>query len=113
VTADDQGEVRAMRVLVAHGSEMSGTAQIAESIGDTLREAGLEVDVRPATDVLDAPAADVRDPAAYDAVVWTADWTPTAVPGTSTTIRAWAKQVARELTASSRSGPDGRAASAC
>jgi menaquinone-dependent protoporphyrinogen IX oxidase len=56
-----------MRVLVAHGSEMRGTAKMAEAIGETLREAGLEVDVRPATDLL-APAAKVRDPA-YDAVV--------------------------------------------
>jgi len=50
-----------MRVLVAHGSKMGGTAGIAETVGETLREAGLEVEVRA--------AAEVRDVAAYDAVV--------------------------------------------
>jgi menaquinone-dependent protoporphyrinogen IX oxidase len=87
-----------MRVLVAHGSEMSGTAQLAETIGETLREAGLEVDVRPATDLL-APAAKVRDPA-YDAVVWTADWKPVIGPAAATTVRAWAARVAADLAAS-------------
>ena len=85
-----------MRVLVAHGSETSGTAQIAAAIGATLREAGLEVDVRPATDVLDAPAAQAREPA-YDAVVWTADWKP--MPGAVTSVRAWAARVAADLAA--------------
>jgi menaquinone-dependent protoporphyrinogen IX oxidase len=86
-----------MRVLVAHGSEMSGTAKMAEAIGETLREAGLEVDVRPATDLL-APAAKVRDPA-YDAVVWTADWKPVIGPAAATTVRAWAARVAADLAA--------------
>jgi menaquinone-dependent protoporphyrinogen IX oxidase len=84
-----------MRVLVAHGSEKGGTAQLAETIGETLREAGLEVDVRPATDILEAPAA-MRDPA-YDAVVWTADWKPVIGPGAATTVRAWAARVAADL----------------
>ncbi len=35
------------RVLVAYGSERGGTAGIAEVIGATLREDGLDVDVRP------------------------------------------------------------------
>jgi flavodoxin len=87
-----------MRVLVAHGSEKGGTTQLAETIGATLREAGLEVDVRPAIDILDAPTAKVRDPA-YDAVVWTADWKPVIGPGAATTVRAWAARVAADLAA--------------
>jgi hypothetical protein len=90
-----------MRVLVAHGSETSGTAQIAAAIGATLREVGLEVDVRPATDILDAPAAQVREPA-YDAVVWTADWKPITGPGAVTSVRAWAARVATDLAATTR-----------
>jgi menaquinone-dependent protoporphyrinogen IX oxidase len=87
-----------MRVLVAHGSEASGTAQIAAAIGETLREAGLEVDVRPATDILEAPVARVREPA-FDAVVWTADWKPVTGPGAVTSVRAWAARVAADLAA--------------
>lgn len=48
-------------VLVAFGSKNGGTAEIAEWIGDTLREAGLNVEVRP------APA--VGDLHSYTAVV--------------------------------------------
>jgi hypothetical protein len=77
---------------------MSGSTQMAETIGETLREAGLEVDVRPAPDILDAPAAQVRAPA-YDAVVWTADWKPVTGPGPVTSVRAWAARVAAELAA--------------
>lgn len=50
-----------MRVLVAYGSRMGGTAGIAETVGRTIAGAGLEVAVRP--------AADVRELAGYDAVV--------------------------------------------
>ena len=91
-----------MRVLVAHGSETSGTARMAEAIGATLRGAGLEVDVRPATDILDAPAAQVHEPA-YDAVVWTADWKPITGPGAVTSARAWAARVAADLAATTTS----------
>ncbi|MEW2582952.1 flavodoxin domain-containing protein [Streptomyces virginiae] len=49
------------RVLVAYGTKHGATAGIAEQIGKTLREDGLEAVVLPADDV-----ADVR---AYDAVV--------------------------------------------
>ncbi|MFJ8165832.1 flavodoxin domain-containing protein [Streptomyces sp. NPDC096136] len=49
------------RVLVAYGTEYGGTAGIAEQIGDTLREDGLDAVV--------LPAADVHDVRAYDAVV--------------------------------------------
>jgi menaquinone-dependent protoporphyrinogen oxidase len=50
-----------MRVLVAYGTKMGGTAGIAEIIGDALTDAGFQADVRAARD-----AADVGD---YDAVV--------------------------------------------
>jgi menaquinone-dependent protoporphyrinogen oxidase len=39
------------RVLVAYGSKYGSTAEIAETIGTTLRVAGLEVDVRRAREV--------------------------------------------------------------
>ena len=49
------------RVLVAHGTKHGATAEIAERIGTTLRDAGHEADV--------VPAGDVRDLEGYDAVV--------------------------------------------
>jgi menaquinone-dependent protoporphyrinogen oxidase len=51
----------AKRVVVAYGSERGGTAGIAEAIGETIRERGLAVDVRP--------AREVRDLSPYGAVV--------------------------------------------
>jgi menaquinone-dependent protoporphyrinogen oxidase len=50
-----------MPVLIAYASRHGATRGIAERIADRLRAAGSEVDVRP--------AAEVRDVAAYDAVV--------------------------------------------
>lgn len=50
-----------MRVLVAYGTKMGGTAGIAEIVGDALTDAGFQVDVRA--------AADAADVGAYDAVV--------------------------------------------
>ena len=50
-----------MKILVVHGSERGGTAGIAAQIADTLREFGHTVDV--------APAREVRDVGAYDAVL--------------------------------------------
>ena len=41
-------EVIAMRALVVYGTKRAGTFGIAEWIGDTLTEAGIETDVRPA-----------------------------------------------------------------
>jgi hypothetical protein len=79
---------------------------MAETIGETLRESGLDVDVRPATDILDAPAAHVREPA-YDAVVWTADWKPATGPWTVTSVRAWAARVAADLAATTPAGRGG------
>ena len=49
------------KVLVAHASKRGATAEIAAAVADTLREAGLEVECRP--------AGEVEDVAAFDAVV--------------------------------------------
>lgn len=54
-----------MRGLVAHGSRMGGTAGIAEMIGSRLADAGMQVEVRPASEV-----SDLADYEAY------ADWFP-------------------------------------
>ena len=51
----------AAHVLVAYGSKHGSTAEIAERIGERLREAGHDVDVRP--------ARSVDDLGPYDAVV--------------------------------------------
>jgi menaquinone-dependent protoporphyrinogen oxidase len=50
-----------MRVLIAYGTRIGGTIEIAEIVGDVLTDAGFRVEVRAASD-----AADVG---AYDAVV--------------------------------------------
>jgi menaquinone-dependent protoporphyrinogen oxidase len=50
-----------MKILVAHASKHGSTAEIAEVIGATLREAGQDVDVRR--------ARDVQRVVGYDAVV--------------------------------------------
>jgi menaquinone-dependent protoporphyrinogen oxidase len=49
------------RALVAFGSKYGSTAGIADAIGDTLRERGLDTDVRP--------GADVRRIDEYDVIV--------------------------------------------
>ncbi|MCL4505492.1 MAG: flavodoxin domain-containing protein [Chloroflexi bacterium] len=49
------------KVLVAYATKYGATAEIAEKIGQTLRSAGLQVDV--------VPANKVGNPGAYDAVV--------------------------------------------
>lgn len=51
----------AKRVLVVYASKYGSTAEIAEKIGQALREAGLQADV--------APAEKAADVASYDAVV--------------------------------------------
>jgi menaquinone-dependent protoporphyrinogen oxidase len=43
-----------MKTLVAYGSKLGGTREIAERIGATLRKEGFEVEVMPAHDVRDA-----------------------------------------------------------
>jgi menaquinone-dependent protoporphyrinogen oxidase len=40
-----------MRVLVAYGSKMGGTAGIAELVGQALTDAGFQADVRPVSEV--------------------------------------------------------------
>ncbi len=50
-----------MRVLVAHGSRMGGTTGIAETIVETLRQQGLEAEMRA--------AGAIKDVAGYDAVI--------------------------------------------
>jgi menaquinone-dependent protoporphyrinogen oxidase len=50
-----------MRVLVTYGTKMGGTAGIAEMVGDALTAAGLQVDVRSASE-----RADIGT---YDAVI--------------------------------------------
>lgn len=50
-----------IRVLVAYASERGGTAEIAQWLGDALRNAGVEADVRP--------AGEVRKLDGYDAAI--------------------------------------------
>ena len=64
------------QVLVAYATKMGATAEIAEAIGDELREHGLQVDVRN--------VADVGSIADYDAVIlgsaiYVRRWRPEAV----------------------------------
>ncbi|MGB2965128.1 MAG: flavodoxin domain-containing protein [Anaerolineales bacterium] len=49
------------KVLVAYASKQGATAEIAEKIGNVIRDAGLVVDV--------FPADQVRDPGTYDVIV--------------------------------------------
>src|SRR5437016_11621099 len=53
--------MRPRRVLVAYGTKNGATAGIAQTIGETLREHGVSVDV--------CPAAQVRQVSGYHAVV--------------------------------------------
>jgi menaquinone-dependent protoporphyrinogen oxidase len=69
------------RVLVAYATKHGATAEIAERIGEVLRRAGLEVDVRP--------AGQVDDLAAYGAVVL----------GSAAYIGRWRKSAAQFLKA--------------
>ena len=50
-----------MLILVAYATRHGATQGIAERIAERLRTAGLDAEVRPATDV--------RDPSGYDAFV--------------------------------------------
>jgi menaquinone-dependent protoporphyrinogen oxidase len=50
-----------VKILVAYASRMGSNAEIAQRIGEQLREAGHEVDV--------APCADAADAAGYEAVI--------------------------------------------
>jgi len=67
------------RVLVAYASKHGITAEIAEKIGDTLRQSGLQVDV--------LPAKSVKDMAPYRAVVL----------GSAVYIAMWRKEMVKFL----------------
>ena len=67
------------RILVAYASKYGATAEIAEKIGQVLREAGLQVDV--------LPARDVSNLAPYKAVVL----------GSAVYIGSWRKEAAKLL----------------
>ena len=69
------------RVLVAYATKYGATAEIAERIGEVLRQEGLQADVRP--------AAEVSDLSAYKAVVL----------GSAVYIGQWRKPAARFLMA--------------
>ena len=69
------------RVLVAYASKYGATAEIAEKIGEVLREGGLRADVRPADQVSDVSA--------YQAVVL----------GSAVYVGRWRKQAANFLRA--------------
>ncbi len=66
-------------VLVAYGSKHGSTAEIAERIGERIREAGHDVDVQP--------AQTVRDLGPYDAVVL----------GSSVYMARWSRAAGRLL----------------
>ena len=67
------------KVLVAYASKYGATKQIAEKIGEVMRQAGLSADV--------LPAEQVKDPSAYQAVVL----------GSAVYIGKWRKQAAKFL----------------
>lgn len=67
------------KVLIAYGSKYGATAEIAEAIGETLRQAGLQADVQPADRA--------GDPSSYDAVVL----------GSAVYIGRWRKEAANFL----------------
>ena len=60
-----------MRVLVAYGSKMGGTAGIAELIGDALTDAGFQADVRPVAEVSHLDRYDV---VVIGAALYTGHW---------------------------------------
>lgn len=67
------------KVLVVHASKYGTTAEIAEKVGEELRQAGLTVDV--------LPAGKAGDPAAYAAVVL----------GSAVYVGQWRKEAVRFL----------------
>ncbi len=67
------------KVLVAHASKYGSTAEIAEKIGEVLRQGGLKVDV--------APVKEIRDITPYRAIVL----------GTAAYIFQWRKEAVKFL----------------
>jgi len=76
------------KILVAYGTKYGGTAEIAEKIGQVLREAGLTADV--------LPADRAGDLAAYEAVVL----------GSAVYVGAWRKEAATFLKANANALAD-------
>ena len=74
------------RVLVAYGSKMGGTAEIAETVAETLRRRGHEVIL--------APAGDVPRDARFDA----------AVIGSGVYLGRWVREALRLLKRLARAG---------
>jgi menaquinone-dependent protoporphyrinogen oxidase len=72
-------DIKVDKVLVAYASKYGATAEIAEKIGEVLRQAGLTADV--------LPADKAGDPAAYAAVVL----------GSAVYIGQWRKEAVRFL----------------
>jgi menaquinone-dependent protoporphyrinogen oxidase len=72
------------QVLVAHASKYGATAEIAEKIGEVLRQAGLYTDV--------TPAKDVKDLTPYEAVVL----------GSAVYIGKWRKEAVKFLKANQK-----------
>jgi menaquinone-dependent protoporphyrinogen oxidase len=72
------------QVLVAHASKYGATAEIAEKIGEVLRQAGLHTDV--------IPAKDVKDLTPYEAVVL----------GSAVYIGKWRKEAVKFLKANQK-----------
>jgi len=74
-----------VRILVAHASRMGSTAEIAERIGEQLRDAGHDVDVRA--------CAEAADTSNYDAVII----------GSALYVGRWLKEARRYLRSQSES----------
>jgi len=53
VRSNNEGETMSDKILIGYATAAGSTGEIAEAIGQTLRDAGAAVDVRPAKDVAD------------------------------------------------------------
>jgi menaquinone-dependent protoporphyrinogen oxidase len=60
-----------MRVLIAYGSKMGGTAGIAELVGQALTDAGFQADVRP---VFEADRIETYDAVLVGGALYSAHW---------------------------------------
>lgn len=89
-----------MRILVAHASRMGSTAEIARRIGEQLRTAGHEVDVRSCAD---APGAGSYDAVVIGSALYAGRWLPQA----RRYLQSQARSMARPRTWLFQSGPCG------